>query len=545
MSDDGQSSGRATEAARQLVAQGRVGEAFNAYLAALVAGQEPDLVRAEFGALLADCGPFRPHPVIDEIFVRALAERWIRPELLAAPVVRYLASKWPRALSGTAPPGEPQLLAVLRDPLLLALIQSTPAATPGLDVLLARFRFSSLRAAAAGKDLDDFIPTLAGLALRGWHSGYALTLPLIARHEGQREEEPRLLASLGSALERGTFQGGAFSAAIAVYGCYAAPEERHLKAGLAAGDPVTQLLAERVTRAQARQRDIARALQPLTRIPEGSLAVAEQYEAHPYPAWVAEPPEPAQLPEPVLRALGRKGRGEVRSVLVAGCGTGQHAITAMHTWPNAEVLALDISRTSLAYAIDQTRDAGFGRIDFELGDLLEGASLGRRFEIIEAMGVLHHLEDPGAGLAALRDLLEPGGMIGIALYSTAARSDLAELRKHYGRDARSDEEIRHFRAWALAQDAPPAFVHSTDFYSIGGSRDAVFHVRERTYSLPEVATLLDRAGLGLVAIQPPLGAHKLLPAVPSPADLAGWAAAERQHPQLFRSMYELWVRDIG
>lgn len=544
MSGDRRSDSRVTAAARQLVAQGRIGEAFNAYLAALVRGDEPGVVRAEFGCLLADCGPFKPHPVIDEIFVRALAERWIRPEALAVPAARYLASKWPRALSGAPAPGEPQLIELLRDPLLLALIQSTPAATPALDVLLARFRYSSLRAAVAGKDLETFIPTLAGLALRGWHSGYALVLPLLPRHEDQRKDEAQMLARLGRELERGTLQGGALSAGIAVFGCYAAPSERHLRAGLATGDPVAQLLSERVTRAQERQRDIARALQPATPIRPESVVVAEQYEAHPYPAWVAEPPDPVQLPQPVVRALGPNGLENAGSVLVAGCGTGQHAIAAMHSWPEAEILALDLSRTSLGYAIDQTRDPEFRRISFALGDLLESASLGRRFDVIEAMGVLHHLEDPEAGLRALRDALAPAGLIGIALYSKAARGDLAALRERYGKDARSDEEIRQFRAWALAEAVPPGIVHASDFYSIGGCRDAIFHVREKGYTLPEIEKLLEAAGLRLLAIQTPPGAHRLLESLPAPADLAGWASAEQRHPHLFLSMYELWAQDV-
>lgn len=535
---------QATAAARQLVAQGRIGDAFSAYLAALAKGDAPDVVRAEFGCLLADFGPFKPHRVVDEIFERALAERWIRPEVLAIPVVRYLAAKWPRALSGVAAGGEAQVLELLRDPLLLALVQSTPAATPGLDILLARFRYSSLRAAVAGKNLDAFLPTLAGLALRGWHSGYALTLPLISRHEEQRKEEGGLLARLDHELARGSLHGSALSAAIAVLGCYVAPEERQLRGALSAGDPLAQLLAERVTRARERQRDIASSLQPVTAIRPENVAVAEQYEAHPYPAWVAEPPEPVQLPEPVLEILGPSGRNGPHSVLVAGCGTGQHAIAAMHTWPHAEVLALDLSRTSLAYAIDQTRDPLFGRISFALGDLLECASLDRRFDVIEAMGVLHHLEDPVSGIRALRDVLRPGGLIGIALYSTAARSELAALRSRYGRDARSDEDIRHFRAWALAADVPPGIVRSPDFYSVGGCRDAVFHVRERSYSLPQIERLLEESGLFLLAIQTPPGAHQLLQSVPAPGDLAGWAAAEKEHPQLFLSMYELWAQAL-
>ena len=45
-------------------------------------------------------------------------------------------------------------------------------------------------------------------------------------------------------------------------------------------------------------------------------------------------------------------------MLIAGCGTGQHAIETAQRFPAARVLAIDLSLTSLAYALRKTREIG-------------------------------------------------------------------------------------------------------------------------------------------------------------------------------------------
>lgn len=500
-------------------------------------------LQTDFGWFLAACDGLKPAPFIDQAYIRALAECWVRPESLVMPIARYLAAKWPRALTGIAAPGELQLFEVVRDPLLLMLLQHTPALTPGLEKLLARVRHGALRAVMERRNVDAFVPTMTALAIRGWHSGYALTLPLEARHDADRALEQELVPELGRQLARGERNRDELPAAVAVYAAYAPPEPAHLRAALATNDPAVSFIEENVTLPSRRQREIARTMTPATSIDESSAQVAAQYEAHPYPAWVGEPAGVAPLPPAVVATLGEDGPRAIRSVLVAGCGTGQHALVAARAWPCADILAIDLSRTSLAYAIDRTGARSRERIRFALADLLAVRELGQRFEVIEAMGVLHHLDDPEAGLRALMEVLQPGGIIGIGLYSAAARARLDVVRQRFGRDdALTDDEVRSFRAWALAGLDAPDLLHSPDFYSIGGCRDAFFHVREHRYSLDQIGEMLDRAGLTLLAVQTPSMAAERLAALPDPADLAGWAAAEREHDDLFLGMYELWAR---
>ena len=62
------------------------------------------------------------------------------------------------------------------------------------------------------------------------------------------------------------------------------------------------------------------------------------------------------------------------------------------------MLAIDISRTSLAYARRKTREAGIANIEYAQADILKLGTLERRFDVIETVGVLHHLAEPTAGL---------------------------------------------------------------------------------------------------------------------------------------------------
>jgi hypothetical protein len=85
-------------------------------------------------------------------------------------------------------------------------------------------------------------------------------------------------------------------------------------------------------------------------------------------------------------------------------------------------------------------------------------------------------------------------------------------------------------------------LYSPDFYSLGGVRDAFFHVRERCYALPQIGDMIERAGLQLVTIAKPARTDEWLSHSPAGDDLAGWDAAEQEFPELFLGMYEVWAQ---
>jgi SAM-dependent methyltransferase len=105
-----------------------------------------------------------------------------------------------------------------------------------------------------------------------------------------------------------------------------------------------------------------------------------------------------------------------KRVLDAGCGTGRHASLAAG-FGASEVVAVDLSA-----AVDAARVnlASLDNVHVVQGDLLRlplrTASNGGGFDLVYAIGVLHHLPDPRAGFAALLPYVRPGGTIAVWLY---------------------------------------------------------------------------------------------------------------------------------
>ena len=93
------------------------------------------------------------------------------------------------------------------------------------------------------------------------------------------------------------------------------------------------------------------------------------------------------------------------------------------------MLAVDLSLTSLAYAVRKTRELGIGNIEYRQADILALGALTERFDVVDCTGVLHHLADPVAGWRILCSLLRPGGLMRIGLYSEQARRHVVRARE--------------------------------------------------------------------------------------------------------------------
>src|SRR4029077_12275077 len=132
-----------------------------------------------------------------------------------------------------------------------------------------------------------------------------------------------------------------------------------------------------------------------------SLEVQQQYEENPYPRWTTS-----------LPPIG-KSELEDADILIAGCGTGKHVLDIAQRRRQERILAIDISLSSLAYAKRKTREAGLHNVEYAQADILKLGTIERRFDHIEAVGVLHPLADPKAGWRLLLSLLRPDGTMHI------------------------------------------------------------------------------------------------------------------------------------
>ncbi len=302
-------------------------------------------------------------------------------------------------------------------------------------------------------------------------------------------------------------------------------------------------------------------LKPTIPILEGNISevsrrVKKQYEENPYPRWLqlGLPLRPLSVSEfaktfnlliydDAIKAV------EAPQILIAGCGTGQQSISTASTFKNSTVLSVDLSLPSLAYAKRKTEELGLQNIEYILGDILNLEEIGRRFDIIESVGVLHHMEDPMVGWKVLCNCLEQGGLMKIGLYSQLARDYIVKVRNEIKESKQeiNDSTIRTLRNRAMnsAEDHHIQLRNFSDFYSLSEFRDLVFHVQEHRFNLPQIKNCLAELDLKFCGFeQPPLiGQFKrMYPDDGSLLDLNKWHAFEENNPHAFSGMYQFWCQ---
>ncbi|MDP5277552.1 class I SAM-dependent methyltransferase [Sphingomonas sp. DG1-23] len=286
-----------------------------------------------------------------------------------------------------------------------------------------------------------------------------------------------------------------------------------------------------------------------------SDAVRRQYEEHPYPRWQAPPASRRTDFRRILEGLPGIDRPALPAaplrLLIAGCGTGYEAIDMARMDSGLSVTAIDLSRASLAFARRKAEALALANLRFLQGDLLALAALGETFDMAASTGVLHHMADPDMGLASITEVLRPGGVVRLAVYSHRARAPVRAAHaliaeRGWQGDAAG---IRAFRAHILSlpdEDPRAMLRESQDFYSLSGCRDLAFHVHERHYRFPEIAALVAGAGLRLVGFDAtPEAAARFCAthgADADPLDLDLWDAVEAEHPFLFAGMIHFWCQ---
>ena len=303
-----------------------------------------------------------------------------------------------------------------------------------------------------------------------------------------------------------------------------------------------------------RERELAAAIDRLTVIGDPvSLEVRRQYEAHPYPVWTGVHRIGPDTVEALMHRLRPDRPAPPRMspahILVAGCGTGEQSVQTARTYPQGEILAIDLSLASLAYAARMTEKHGITNVTYRQADILELSSLDQRFAVIECTGVLHHLHDPLAGWRVLVHLLEPEGLMRVALYSESARRTL-DAATDYLRSLQlpttADGTRRGRRAIIALPDGHPAKAAMTfgDFYTLNGCRDLLMHAEEHRFTLPQVAECLDALSLRFLGMQCSSETQArfldMFGDRQAAGDLRAWDRFEEAYPATFTGMYSFW-----
>jgi 2-polyprenyl-3-methyl-5-hydroxy-6-metoxy-1,4-benzoquinol methylase len=481
------------------------------------------------------------------------AENLIKQSAAIAAPLKRLAEAWPRHLRLGELLGAQGAAPFAAEAMLLALLQSTVLCDLDLERLLTAVRRGLLETAAE-RDADtpdaDALEFFGALAQQCFLNDYVFAFGDIERAQLQHVRS-RLVQQLAAGSNIAPLD-------LVVVATYLPLYKLPLAAALLRAswpDSIDRLLRQQIREPLEEEAD-RRSLQALTTIDDSvSMQVRNQYEENPYPRWATVPLiKPSTVVNFVQDELGVTPKSwsetdESVDILVAGCGTGSHSIDTARRFPRSQVLAVDISRSSLAYACRKTRELGLGNVTHAQADILKLAALGRRFHVIESVGVLHHLSDPEAGWRVLLSLLRPNGLMFIGLYSALARQPLDAARAliaERGYRATPDD-IRAFRQEAILRGSVPP---SRDFASTAGCRDLLFNVMEHQFTLPQIEEFLDANALTFLGFEqlPPGtmdGFREQFPETGAFRDLRCWHSYEETNPRAFGSMYVFWAQKCG
>jgi SAM-dependent methyltransferase len=230
-----------------------------------------------------------------------------------------------------------------------------------------------------------------------------------------------------------------------------------------------------------------------------------------------------------------------------------------------DLTAIDMSRASLAFAQRQMQKFKVPDIHFLVCDILDVRRLEKQFDLIECVGVLHHMADPVKGWHALVDVLRPGGIMSISLYSALARRFVIEAQAYAAERGYEPtaKDIRRFRHELIeAMRNPAATINDRnaarlgvalkglfDFYSTSMCRDLIFHVQERNFTLREIANAISTLGLRFLGFR--FTSYTIskdyrarFPDDPSCTKLSNWITYEEENPDTFIDMYNFDVQKL-
>ena len=287
-----------------------------------------------------------------------------------------------------------------------------------------------------------------------------------------------------------------------------------------------------------------------------SLKVREQYEENPFPRWVKlkvsinAKPIASVCNELKLQLYSENIKNVTApSILIAGCGTGQHSIGTASRFSNCRVTAVDLSLASLAYAKRKSNELGLYNLEYLQADILHLDQIGREFDIIESAGVLHHMDEPLIGWKVLVNLLKSGGLMKIGLYSELARHEIAKVRKEITmlKVGTSETDIRKFRQSLVEShdENHQLLTAANDFFSLSTVRDLIFHVKEHRFTLPQIKNCLDELGLKFCGFENKDATSNFKELYRNEVDIHDlelWHQYEERNPQAFSGMYQFWCQ---
>ncbi|MBD2182297.1 class I SAM-dependent methyltransferase [Planktothrix sp. FACHB-1355] len=210
---------------------------------------------------------------------------------------------------------------------------------------------------------------------------------------------------------------------------------------------------------------------------------------------------------------------EIR-ILDAGCGTGVGTEYLVHLNPKAQVVGIDLSGGALAVAKERCQRSGADRVEFHHLSLYDAGQLPGQFDLINCVGVLHHLPDPKRGIQSLAAKLAPGGLMHIFVYAELGRWEIQLMQKAIallqGRSQAGTPGPQDYRdgvrvgrqIFAALPENNRIVKREKERWSLENQRDESFadmyvHPQEIDYNIDTLFELIDASELDFVGFSNP------------------------------------------
>ena len=235
------------------------------------------------------------------------------------------------------------------------------------------------------------------------------------------------------------------------------------------------------------------------------------------------------------------------------------AVEKAMLFKKSSILAVDISASSLCYAMRKTEEYQIENIEYMQADILDLGGLKRDFDLIECGGVLHHMNNLERALKNLTTLLRPDGHMYLGFYSELARGEkgfnVTEII-NLAKTLAINEDLNSIRAFRqklietyYTKENSWGAGKFLDFFSASEFRDLFLHRHEVRMTIPKIKKILSDTGLEfkgfaslkgttLEAFTHAYGSEDAL------LDLDKWAGFEAENPKTFIGMYQFWCKKL-
>jgi tetratricopeptide (TPR) repeat protein/2-polyprenyl-3-methyl-5-hydroxy-6-metoxy-1,4-benzoquinol methylase len=474
-----------------------------------------------------------------------------------ADCVRLANASWPARLPRAAVFGVDGLIALAEDSLLHTLLEATPVSEIYFERFLTSARHALLETASSKQ-----APDASEIAALRFYAALSQQC-FINEYIFDCDDREKLKAAacrtqLLALLEAEAVVPPLLLFAVAAYFPLYSLRDASRLLDSNPPAPIDAVLRQQI-REPFEEQALRAGIKCLTPITVGvSEQVRGQYEQNPYPRWVKLPKHEQalyfngelrrSLPFGPFTPMPDDGAPEA---LIAGCGTGRHSISTARRFRGIRVLAIDLSLSSISYAKRKTQEQGVSNIEYAQADILKLSDIARTFDIIESVGVLHHLADPFAGWRTLLSLLRPGGFMYLGFYSELARRHVVKAREIIAARGYSSTpyDIRRFRQDLSVRDLGvdlQSLSQFQDFYSTSDCRDLLFHVQEHRLTLSQIESFLADFGLHFIGFEMDRSVlHRYRARFtddPTGTNLRNWASFEADNPDTFAGMYQFWIQ---